>query len=458
MKRFITSLSFLLCICLVLLSFPGFATADTLSDDSTAIIPTVSQDNYGIAPLHLYPFIYSEDDNFSFFREIIGPCNCIPGYLYVKNLITNEIVQLWDEPVSELVDTADFVFCITANNKIIQVDYTGTYSKVLHSSSTPLSSIIHFNTSVYFIDNYSVMRYNLSNRSIESLLHEDGITSVFPYASNLLLLESNTTKQFTFNCITGKRSAELCDHDVAALLSSSSYAIESSSPSVSPINAISTDNCTDFPLTGYEHGTYFTVDRNPCNHTSTNIYTNCQNYKGPKQCMGFAMFASEAFAHLPNTGSFQRPVGDWVSYASSYLQFQSPVAVRLFFNRLTKGAYVRLSRDSNEEDTQDMGTHSVVYVATTNTGVTLYDSNRIGDCQIAYATRTFSTIQKKYEYVCEYVSHQCTRTAQLYSYTYHRVDCSNCAGYLYLPHNFVTSNNQTVCSDCGCIQPLDGIS
>lgn len=462
MKRFITSLSFLLCICLVLLSSPGFATADTLSDSSTAIIPTISQDIYGIAPAHLFPFIYSDDSSFAFFRDIIGPCGCKPGLLYVKNFNTNEITQLWEEPVSEFTETADYVYFITVDNKIIQTDYFGNNSKILYSSSSPLSSIIHYDSIIYFLDNCNIMSYSLCTNSIDTLLHQDGITSIFPCHGNNLILKSNEA-QYIYNTISHSLTSVASTDDVDTLINgditSNNNTVELLPFSYSTLATAAENNDVIFPLSEFSTSPYFTYGKVKCDHTSS-ATRKCRYYKNANECMGFAMYASEQYAHLPTSGSFYRASGDYVTYKnnSEYLMFQSSTAVRLFFQRLTKGAYVRLCAYPKAEDTNKDGSHSLVYVSASSSSVTIYDSNRIGACKIAYQSRDYATMLGSYPYVFEYVSHHFTKKAQSYSYTYHKIGCANCVGYLLSSHTFTTSNNQTVCSACGYIQPIEGIS
>lgn len=443
---------------------PCFVSAETISSDDIVTSPTVSQDDYSISPLHLFAFIYSEDDSFSFYREFIGPCECVPGYLYVKNLNTDEITQLWTEPVSELVDTANYVFFVTHDNKLMQTDYTGTKQSLLYEATHgSLFSIIHYNDAVYFIDGIKIMRYDLSTNRVVTLLEKEDLTSVFPYNGHHLIIEDSNNQQFTFDSTLNKLELINNENDVERLLFSNASITSSATGSDISINAVTdtSENDINFPINNsqysYPHGSYFTTDGRPCNHSTTGTGVKCKNYKGPQQCMGFAMFASEKFAHLPSTGSFYRPSGDHVTYQynTEYHKFQSPGAVRTFFLSLTKGAYVRLSKDSKANDTADGGTHSVVYVAVSVSGVTVYDCNRIGNCQVAYQTRDFTTMYNAYKYVYEYVSHHYTGGYQTHSMTHHRIKCANCVGYVLQSHTFTTSSNgNDICSKCGYIKEI----
>ena len=103
-------LVFLLCV-----NFPLVVSGQEISSLENQYTENV---NYRIAPEDLFPFIYSEGEEFAWFRDnVIGSNSCIEGYLYVKNLTDGSITKILDDPVTMFRETLDSLFCITFDQK-----------------------------------------------------------------------------------------------------------------------------------------------------------------------------------------------------------------------------------------------------------------------------------------------------------------------------------------------------
>lgn len=470
MKRFATAITVILMLSLIILPVLAASLDEPISEISPiGTIPageSVSTvDDYGIAPEHLYPFVYTLSDSFDFFREyVIGPNNCVPGYLYVKDKNSGIITKIYDKQIQSFTETNDFLYCITDDNAIIKLDYSGqSYELLYPASETQLTSLEYYNGGLYFLEGDKVKLYNLATSESQTLFEHSGLLSVFPYNNDQLHLEVSDSNPIIYSISTCQLTVLTDEYGIEQIFGGIKIdpaIILKPDVTVNVVPLITNDislPITNFNEKNYTDGTYFTTTGNACNHETTRDATFCISYKGMYECMGFAYFASETYAHLPSTGSVVRESGDlYISYTPSnrtdeYDLFSTNTDMREFFSKLTKGAYVRVGRLPRAQDTDDVGRHSFVFVAATENGVLLYDSNYTDDCQISYGLWTYATLRDTYPYLCEYISHSYD-LAQSVSTSQHHIKCSHCDGYLVGSHTLTDSPyGGKICSVCGFI-------
>lgn len=171
-----------------------------------------SQEDYGgIATL--YTFVYSEGG--SILNHVIGPNDCIPGYLYALNKGTDQIIQLLDEPVLKFTETTDSLYCITASNRILQTDYAGESRIVLYTPSNPLLPCIEFyKHALYFVEGDRVQKLDLFTGETITLYQQEGIVSVFPYKNTKLLIHLEEGHPISYDTATGELKVLSGEYDI----------------------------------------------------------------------------------------------------------------------------------------------------------------------------------------------------------------------------------------------------
>ena len=180
----------------------------------------VSEAEYMIAPDPLYPFVLDSGKE-DMFEEAWGTYEKKEGYLYVKNMDTNEIVQISDEPIYPVFfDTKDFIYCITEDNQLVQADYTGELWRVLHEARYgDLANITYRTGKLYFIDGEYVCLYDLSQKTAVPLRLVPGITRIIPCADGTLVLRNKNKEYFAYDYRSDNFRAVLDEYELDALIS-----------------------------------------------------------------------------------------------------------------------------------------------------------------------------------------------------------------------------------------------
>lgn len=180
---------------------------------ATGSSSTVTRDDYGAAPRHLYPFVYSETSALQ--NLTLGPTDCVDGYLYVKNNNTGEILQILDEPILAITVTKSALYCITEDSRIIKTDYTGeTYELLYPASGNSLSSLEYYNGALYFLDGNRVQKMDLSTGETITLYQQAGIASVLPYADTKLIIHMQEGDPISYDTATGEYKVLSGDRDL----------------------------------------------------------------------------------------------------------------------------------------------------------------------------------------------------------------------------------------------------
>ena len=429
---------------------PVFA-IDQISTENAELEKFIQEAEYAVAPEHLFPFVLVPDKE-ELFDDAWGTYEEVEGYMYVKNLETKEIVQISDEPVYPVFDdTAEHLYFITEDNQLVQTDYTGRLWQVLYEAEYgDLASVWYRSGNLFFLDGEYICKHDLADKLTVPLKMVPDVVLVYPCADGTLLLRKENKEYFAYDYQTRSMSTVLDEYETNALLSADSIPLNvSEQRNNTQAMRSSLSNNISFPLSSYHHGSYFTKNGAACNHSSSGS-SNCDDYRGSMQCWGFAQMVYERYSHISESTSYTVPSADKVNY--DYVRFQSDADVRQYFCIMHSGSHVRLSRDSASQDEYDPGTHSLVFVSVGTTTVATYDANRIGNCRVAYESRTFSDIRCSYPYKIFHLRHTFASVPTQYSATFHKVKCTYCIGYILSQHTFVTSGNQTVCSECGYVQ------
>lgn len=417
--------------------------ADTQPADSIA-----DEEHYRIAPDDLFPFVFSDGPDFAWYREnVVGESDCVSGYLYVKDMKTGQITQILEEPVSRFRETQDYLYCVTADQKLICTDYTGSiYIHLYDAMYGDIKWLDYYANSLYFVDGEHVIKYSIADGTAATLIEQAGIETVYPFAVDQLLLTTDMDETIYFNIETGEMSVLETEAEIDEVLTG--YTVFELDPMQSDMGYATYDLqvkfAQSFPLPDYPVGSHFSVGGD-CDHKNKVYY--CRTYAQSNQCDGFARYAHEQFIHHVGSASSApyRPAGDTTVYPNaSPFQFQNETGVRAFFNKLTMGAFIRYTKKENGEFVKD-GHHSVVYVSHDSNGVLVYECNQDSKCGVRTKYFSFSNFTDHYKYVLIYVTHTFAGTISQYSSSCHKVKCVNCDGYVFMEH----SMNNGTCRHCG---------
>ena len=153
-------------------------------------------------------------------------------------------------------------------------------------------------------------------------------------------------------------------------------------------NGIAPHNAPNYPISGYESGTYFSDSGNACTHHNSgcSIYggCGCRCVNNSIQCMGFANFFRWVRTGEYLTSSTKiSGLTDWTK--NNILNY--------FNNNLNVGSHVRLHVKNKSYF------HSITVVKNFGTGITVYDCNLDGKCGIKIYNLSWNDIYNNYDYI-----------------------------------------------------------
>lgn len=423
---------------LVCVSTTAFAVSNKSISSSDVGQTVTEQESESV--IRYFPFVYSDADDYAWFREnIIQSSDCEVGYLYVKDLTTGEIWKVLDFQVDYIRENTEKIYYVFNGNELGVTDYAGTTFKTVYSSEDPITFVELYDEIVYLVTGSDVVRIDPQTDLVEATTVSDEINFFLPVEENAFLWSSDEDVYLVENgdvsqqCLLDEEvlshqylSTEITDSEEMSDVSP--YAVTVSQPSL--------------PLSEYPSGSYFTYNGEACtNHgTGTCSYTggcNCKYYDNSIQCMGFAKYASDQYAHR---SSWSLPSGD---SSTTRVTLSTDSEVLVYFSSLPKGSYLRLANSSGVE------VHSVVTIYVSNSTVQTYECNYSGACQVSVESRSLSSFRSSYRYVTESLTHHFDDYTYINA-TYHRADCSSsgCTGYIYESH-YSDSSSSGSCAACG---------
>ncbi len=394
--------------------------------------------DFEIDGLTYYPFVYRAD-NVWFIENVIGPTNCQEGYLYVKNLDTGRIIQLVSQPIDIFRETDNGLYFIYANN-VFFVIYDGqSIEKIYGSNGILNNNILELrNNDLYFCEDNKIVKYNTVTEDKTTVVRASNVTMLYIKSDNEIVYEENNNIHY----IDGRSGARSTNRIITDEYEYNNLFVENASENDFAPQAIATQVDTNLTSVknGYPQGSRFTGSYSRFNAT---------------QCMGYAMWACDTYAHL----------SDWENHSSSepierFVRFSNDSDVLSFFSSCYVGSYVRLTRATYS----DGGFHSVFYVGNSSPNITTYECNLYGNCEVSFITRSLSSYRSFCKGIDSYLSHSYSHQSNVVKYnsTYHIQKCTNsgCSGYRYEGH-YSPGPNMTKCVVCGyegnitCNYPLD---
>ena len=459
MKRVLV-ISILCCLLLTLMIVVSYA-EDTSSLTTATIESDVALDS-NVAPDPYFPFIYDSEWNYKWLGEeldsLIATLN--PDHMYVADMDSLSVNQVLDERVTAYQCNSQYIFAITESDQIVRVDYEGNgYTIIYNRTYGELGALEYKDFALYFADGDKITRINTLSGNTEILLSMEDVVFVYPYKTGHLLLEDTNDGAYTYDEKT-KELVRLEDEKALdELWNSTSIPLSLNSQidaqvhtDITTATRASTTTTVNLPLSEYPAGSYFTTTGNACqNHNS------CKRYASTNQCDGFARYVNEHYYHVAGS-TWSTPYGVSGDLASSYNKYQAfgtTSALYQFFNQLEKGAYVRVSRRNQAQDSTapytSQGSHSFVYISHNSTGAVLYEANLDNKCGVSYKHRTFTELLSRYPYFFGWVNHDQNGVIKNSSDDYHRIYCSHtgCVAYVQQRHSYRYVSNRYVCDVCG---------
>ena len=401
--------------------------------------------------LRYYPFVYSNDDSFKWFRDVVvGPNDCEEGHLYVKDQYTENIWEVLNGPVTMIQLNDNTIYCILDENKLVEVDYFGNNYRELYCSSNALDNLAIWGGNLYFTEKDNVKVIDTKTQEAKSIGSFKGISTFYIENEDSIVWEDVQGDIYNHDMPSG--TDELIDSasyskDIAHI--HASVTSPAAEPTAIPSGPVS------LPLGSYPSGSYFTYSGGACGHHGTGTCDyyggcNCRAYSGAIQCTGFAKYASDQYAHKATWSPVSGDTRDYVQI------FSNDANVRSYFAALSKGAYIRLS---NKYGDDDVGLHSIVLISTGSNYIKTYECNNGGnDCHVSVETRSLGSLHSGYFDRAIYsVSHRFTGTAKKYSSSYHKIPCSSsgCTGYILQIHYSSNPGANATCSACGYVGKID---
>ncbi len=394
---------------------------------------------FEIPLIKYYPFVYSLDNDFEN-TQIIGKTNCKEGYLYAKDLETGVVRQLLSVKPDIIRENETGVFCICGKD-LVWVDFKGEEVEVLYTSNELKGGLLELNENeLFFVDNNSIVSFNIESREIENLQSVETEVDMFVYTDRNNYVYGSNEDRVWFQ-MTDNEVRELPYDDLENVFARIDQEVD-----VTSIGGYQ----YDLPLAEYPNGSYFTYNGAACtSHSNCSYYggCNCRSFDGCIQCVGFAKYAICKYNHQ----SAWNPVSSEKDDSNVYLSTNS--AVIAYFASLQKGSYVMFSESSSEVDP-----HVIVYLATTSSGIYLQECNIGGRCLVSIKTRPLADYRNYIDlrWGVYKVTHRYTGSSSYttsYNSTYHREKCSSngCTAYILQQHSAYVPGANATCCRCGYV-------
>lgn len=477
-----------------------FAVTNSNTEDGT--VPLADNPfEYAQAPDGLEAFIYHGSS--PYLSVDIDTSGCVVDRLYVYNSTTDSVIEISEQSVTAYTYTQTALYYVTEEQKIYKTDYSGTNHEYLYQSTQgDIENLSSYFDALYFIENLtSVMLLDVPNKTAQEIWTYESLSWVIMLNDDQMIAttaeEDNYLYDIPTNTATFISDIEATNLITAAVIGTTSNNTRSTTPNFAAM--VTQENNVSFPIEPYgatPDGTYSSVGGYYYSTPSSWFHNNgqegcstqnCTRYSGSGECMGFAKYVHDVYAHMGtdtyvdsnNNGqpdgnenylankaweartcmTYHRPPakafedGELPSSVDPKLTerlFDGDVAkIKTFFNSLKTGAYVRYGKyhpsiQNNGDPTPENGRHSIVFIAKDNNGIWVYECNQTYDgnsnhgCGVFIQYYTFNQLTN-YKFVLNYVNHDFTKVKEPFDTDYHKVGCRNCAGYVLKEHYYTAS-------------------
>lgn len=375
------------------------------------------------------------------------------GYLYSRNVDTEEIKLIYAQNVTEHYLWGENLFCVVNGKNIVKITVTGQNPQTILTTTKDIDQLYVNDDIIFYLMDNSIYRYHITSEITDTISHDTNIFFFYPY-SNMAVEYGNITNdgaQEIKQCNSRTRSATLLDNYTFLINTTGTAA-----------NTTYYIHGTPVPYSPYYHNKYFNSSINdpcPCHEGSSycsNVSTcnSCLKVNGSYQCA--------AFAHTVHKKI-------WNSYGTRndrYYDIHTAALAREVFWNIPSGTNVRVAVRGNYTNNnlpndniiaQDsFNKHSFIVTNVSEAGVTVYEANWPGACQIKHVTLSFSELAERYIDVCwTFDTSHSFGSVYGRSSSAHWKICthSNCNGKTAFGYHTYATNNQgiTSCTVCGYI-------
>ncbi len=489
-----------------------FAVANSNTEDMTTPIAG-NPFEYAKAPDGLDVFIYHGYSPYS--NPNLDTSECVLDRLYVYDSVDSSLVLISEQAVQAYTYTQTALYYVTEEQKIYKTDYSGTNHEYLYQCTQGnIDNLSSYFDALYFIENRSsVMLLDVANKTAQEIWTYENLSWVIMLNADQLIAttaeEDNYLYDIHSNTVTLISEIEAANLVTAAVIGTApNNARSNTTPNFSSM--VTQENNVSFPVPGYnvvDYNSYPTFD-SPVSWFHKNGQEgcgdddeNCDRYSGSGECMGFAKYVHDVYAHMgEDTGydsngnkrsdgtanklwegrtciAYHRPpakafedgkLPESVDRKLTELLFDDDIdEIEGFFRSLKTGAYVRYGKyhtsiQEHGDPTPVNGCHSIVFIARDDNGIWVYECNQDytgleegetlnGHTQEYYGCGVFIQYYPykkltKYKFVLNYVNHKYSDNWGYLDKDYHSKDCVNCVGHVKKEH---TSISTTIASTSG---------
>lgn len=388
-----------------------------------------------------FEFIYTLDEGYEWLREALGNSkDFVADHAYVKNTQTGEIRELISEPVRQMVRDGLDLYCVTKDGmRILKTDcYGGTPVNLYTASNGAIDYLNILERNLYFVEGEVAIRFGLDDQQVDNIFGCPGAIFFYPVSETEFGWCPNAEITYLYNSVTKEMREVLYDD----LFPSDDVIDIPFANGGSPLQET-------FPIAEYPVGSYFTYNGRACDsheECRPEIPCNCRLYDNSIQCMGFAKYACDQYAHR-SKWSYTPSHTDETLY-----KFSSGGELKDLINRLglEKGAYIRLCNAKSDPCTGD---HSVVLVDADSTHITVYEANYGGLCRVNYRSLTYEKFVSQYDRIYKTFAHSFHGAPKKYDEMYHKIPCelSGCTSYILQPHYAQIPGANATCLGCGYV-------
>ena len=479
-----------------------FAVGNSGTEDG--VLPSMANAHeYAQAPEGVYVFRYYGSDPSADLD--IDTSECVVDRLYAYHSATSSVVEIFAQAVSDYTCTQTALYYVTAEQKVYKTDYTGTNHEYLYKCPQGAISMLssYFDT-LYFIEEQTrIMNLDTASKVVQEIWAYEYLDWVFMLDDTQLIATTTEEEDYLYDSATdtATRVSNVVATNMvtAAVKGTSSNNARSITPNF--IAMATQENNVSFPIEPYlatPDDDYSKVDGFYYSRPSSWFHNNgqegcstqnCTRYSGSGECKGFAKYVHDVYAHMDidtyidtdedgiadydeNVAADERWENRTCIIRHSYMNDANDIddntlklwpsdskanitRIQEFFEGLHTGAYVRYGKYLpvksatgeiivSGDDSPWNGCHSIVFIASDDDGIWVYECNQEYDgnsnhgCGVFIQYYTYVSLFR-YKYILNYVNHDFTDTKAPYDTDYHKVGCKNCGGYVLKKHYYTAS-------------------
>lgn len=363
------------------------------------------------------------------------------GYLYSRNVDTEEIKLIYAQNVTEHYLWNENLFCVVNGKNIVKITVTGQNPQTILTTNKNINQLYVNDDLIFYLMDNAIYRYHIDSKTTDSIVQNDDIYFFYPYSNFVVEWGDGNGEVYRLDL----KTRSLVSNSIDEYAFIEEINLNSASSSTASVHGES------LPLNAYNSGSYYTKTGNKCKPVSeggchlageickNNVGTcpNCKDYNGGAQCLGFAHYV---YKQIWGVDVDKETDKNTQTYNTS-----SAPAARAALWGLPSGTHVRVEGPHTDG-------HSIIIANVTSTGVYFYHANGSGKCKVEYEYLTFDDYRKEYTAILfTYDALHTFRNTYSFDQNTHWNPCSTngCNGKGNLEyHNFSTVSGIQICDDC----------